>query len=139
MKKSLFSVAVALVAAASGFAGPYTVQTTSAPQPQGSVYGTGLYIAVQAGINAHQEYRGLENQRIDDVRFSFEPEGNVGGIIGGKIGYVFGTGSIRPAVEVDAFYNGWKAETDFRGGGVRGHSETDVHSGAALVNFLVRF
>lgn len=143
MKHLLLStVAVALATATSGFAGPYAAQSTksyAAPQPQGTVYGTGLYIAIQAGINAHQEYRGLEDQRIDDIRFSFEPESKIGGIVGGKIGYVFGTASIRPAVEIDAFYNGWKAETEFSGGGVTGTSETDVHSGAALVNFLVRF
>lgn len=138
------SFAAALAFTSSVFGGPQTVETsknyTGAAQTQSSgVYGTGFYIGFQAGINAHQEYRDLDDARIGDVRFGFEPESKIGGIAGAKVGYVFGTAKIRPAVELDAFYNGFKTEGEVRGGGESVDVESTIHSGAYLANFLVRF
>jgi len=145
--KAIILTSVALAVASSVFAGPQTVESTknytgTAQTQSASVYGTGFYGAVQVGINAHQEYRDLDNRRVDDrgideggdfsdIRFAFEPDGKVGGIVGGKLGYVFGTAKIRPAVELDAFYNGFTAEGS--------HFESDLKTGAFLTNFLVRF
>ena len=141
------SFAAALALTSSVFAGPQTVETsknyTAATQTESAgVYGTGFYGAIQVGINAHQEYRDIDDGRvddrgidddgsIDDIRFAFEPDGKVGGIVGGKLGYVFGTSKIRPAVEIDGFYNGFTAEGD--------DFESDLKTGAFLANFLVRF
>lgn len=137
------SFAAALAFTSSAFAGPQTVESsknyTAAQTQSAGVYGAGLYGAIQAGINAHQEYRGLDDQTIDDVRFSFEPDSKIGGIVGAKLGYVFGTGKVRPAVELDSFYNGFKAEGEVRGGGGDIEFDSEVHSVAYLANFLVRF
>jgi len=137
------SFAVALAFTSSVFAGPQTVESSknyTATQTQSpGVYGVGFYGAIQAGINAHQEYRDLDVPRIGDVRFSFDQESSIGGIVGGKVGYVFGTAKIRPAVELDAFYNGFKSEGEVRGGGETVDVESTIHSGAYLANFLVRF
>ena len=147
MKKLLLpSIAAAMACTSAVFAGPQVVESTKGynttqAAPSGA-YGVGLYGAIQAGINAHQEYRDLDNDRrvddrgideggIEDIRFAFEPDGKVGGIVGAKLGYVFGTERIRPAVEIDGFYNGFTAEgEDF---------ESDLKTGAFLTNFLVRF
>src|SRR5438067_2930429 len=68
------------------------------------------------------------------------------GFFGGiKLGYVFGTGVIRPTVEGDFFYNG------FRGGGnftvrdsfgdvlAQRNATTWINTGAFMGNFILRF
>jgi len=146
MKRILLSsLAAALACTSVVFAGPQIVETskayTGARTETAAVYGVGFYGAIQAGINAHQEYRDLGDRQIDDrgideggiedIRFAFEPDGKVGGIVGGKLGYVFGTAKVRPAVEIDGYYNGFTAEGD--------DFESDLKTGAFLANFLVRF
>lgn len=129
MKTNLLLASLAC-AAVPAFAGP----------PPPPIYGVGWYGALQAGINAHQNIVDDSNVRIAGFRFSFSDDSNVGGFVGGKLGYVFGTGTIRPAIELDAFYNHFDADIDIRGPR-GGHADLggDVDSGAFLLNFLVKF
>ena len=73
------------------------------------------------------------------------PKNDVGFFGGIKLGYVFGTGVVRPTVEGDFFYNG------FRGGGnftlrdsfgdvlAQRNATTWINTGAFMANFLLRF
>ena len=116
-----------------------------APPPAPEIYGLGWYGAIQLGANLHQDRGGdrtFENDFGDTLTIS--PNDDVGFFGGVKLGYVFGTGSIRPAVEADFFYNGFEggADTTLRVDGVvtRGSSgSTFINTGAFMSNFLVRF
>ena len=73
------------------------------------------------------------------------PKNDVGFFGGIKLGYVFGTGVVRPTVEGDFFYNG------FRGGGdftlrdsfgdvlAQRNATTWINTGAFMGNFILRF
>jgi opacity protein-like surface antigen len=141
MKTTLLATALAVVAYPA-LAGERTVESSKAvvQPPPPPVYGAGWYGAIQAGINAHQNTVDDSSDRtFNGIRFSFEDDSNVGGFVGAKLGYVFGTAKVRPAVEVDAFYNHFDADVKAKGGGANVDFGGDVDSGAFLVNFLVRF
>ncbi|MEQ1860638.1 MAG: outer membrane beta-barrel protein [Chthoniobacteraceae bacterium] len=141
MKTKLLLPLLAVIAVPA-LAGPPAMmapsKTTIAPPKP--VYGVGWYGAIQAGINAHQNIVDDGDITLGGFRFSLEDNSEVGGFVGGKLGYVFGTGSIRPAVEFDGYYNHFEADIDFRASGAGdGNVSGDVDSGAFLVNFLIRF
>jgi opacity protein-like surface antigen len=70
---------------------------------------------------------------------------DVGGFGGIKLGYVFGTGVVRPTVEGDFFYNGFNFGTDaaLRLPALNTERQADastwVNSGAFMLNFILRF
>lgn len=140
MKKHLLVTALSAVVLTVGSFAGQTVVTEAAPPPPPSVYGTGFYAGLQAGINAFQDF----NSR----RFSFagndvliSPQDEIGFVGGLKLGYVFGTGTVRPAIEADLYYNGVQVDVDARVNGNRTNvkAEADLHSGAFMGNFLLRF
>lgn len=138
MKKSLLSCALA-AAAIPAFAGPQVeVSKNPVPEPE-PVYGVGWYGALQAGINAHQNLVDNGDVNLGGFRFSLEDDSNVGVFAGAKLGYVFGRGAVRPALEIDAYYNHFDADVHLRGLGQDIDVGGDVDSGAALLNFLLRF
>jgi hypothetical protein len=139
---------------------PVTYKQVAPPPPPN--YGTGFYGAINAGANVFQNFgdtRTFDDSftgsgtRLDlDLRL--EPQHEVGVFGGIKLGYVFGTGVVRPTIEGDFFYNGfrpgWDAtlNTAFTAcpgcppvnlGSVNGNVNTWVNSGAFLVNFILRF
>jgi opacity protein-like surface antigen len=140
MKTTILATAFAAFAFPA-FAGERTVSSDKFVQPPPPpVYGTGWYGAVQAGVNAHQNVFDDSSDRVfNGIRFSFEEDSNVGGFVGAKLGYVFGTGKVRPAVEFDGFYNHFDADLKVRALGNDIDVGGDVDSGAFMVNFLGRF
>ena len=119
-------------------------ETYSAPSPPVELFGTGWYGAIHLGANIYQD-RG-------DVRFfsnalgdtlTIDPNNDTGFFGGIKIGYVFGTGSVRFALEEDMFYNGWQtgADTTLVVGGVvsTSNSSIDINTGAFMTNGLLKF
>jgi opacity protein-like surface antigen len=74
-----------------------------------------------------------------------DPKNDVGFFGGLKLGYVFGTGIIRPTLEGDFFYNGFRggANFDLRDpfGNVVAQRDVDtwINSGAFMGNFILRF
>lgn len=140
MKKHLLlSATSAALLTAGAFAGDKTV-VEPAPPPPPVVYGTGFYVGVQAGINAYQDF--------NDRRFSFAgndvliaPQDNIGFVGGLKLGYVFGTGTVRPAIEADLYYNGVEVDVHAQVNGQNANfdGKADLHSGAFMGNFLLRF
>ena len=89
-----------------------------------------------------------------DLDLKIDPQNEVGVFGGIKLGYVFGTGVVRPTIEGDFFYNGFRpgwdatlnaALTPCSGcqtvqlGSVNGNVNTWINSGAFLANFILRF
>jgi opacity protein-like surface antigen len=98
--------------------------------------GTGAYFALHGGANVYQNFddsftRGDKTLHLDH---------NVSGYGGIKLGYVFGTGTYRFALEEDMFYNGisTSAHVDQNGREVA-QSSNHINSGAFLTNGILRF
>ena len=145
MKKLTFlTAATAALLTASACAGE-TYQATGktiAPPVPAPVYGTGFYLGFQAGANFYQDFGG--SQRFDlgfGNELTFDPSEKIGFVGGLKAGYVFGTGTVRPAIEADLFYNGVRGDLDARlnGNDLDFNADANLNSGAFLANFLVRF
>ena len=119
--------------------------TTTTVAPEQLLYGVGFYAAIDMGANVHQDRGGtrvFENEFGDTL--TIEPKNNAGFYGGIKLGYVFGTGSFRPTVEGDFFYNGFKGGADVtldeNGVVTRGRSSTStINTGAFMSNFIMRF
>jgi opacity protein-like surface antigen len=88
-------------AAGLALAGPTQIVTEKAAVPIANPFGVGPYAAIDAGANM---YNDVGSNGSPDFLLHQDP--NTAGFAGGKVGYVFGTGVIRFAVEEDVFYNG---------------------------------
>jgi opacity protein-like surface antigen len=130
-----------------------------APPPP-PLYGVGFYGAIDLGANLYQN-RGEDRTFTDDnpnspffgSTLEVDPKNDVGFFGGLKLGYVFGTGWIRPTVEGDFFYNGFRGGADFTlneaftpcPGCATEFStherdvDTWINTGAFLANFILRF
>jgi len=142
MKKSLLLTAFSTaVLTTSSFAGETIAPSKEVIPPPAPVYGTGFYLGLQAGINAYQDFGGTRRFSFGDNDLSIEPGEKIGFVGGLKAGYVFGTGTVRPAIEADFYYNGVQADVDARvnGNDVDFNADADLHSGAFMGNFLLRF
>ena len=100
-------------------AGPPDVYKQVAPPPP-PMYGLGFYGAIDMGANVYQNRGGDRTFTDDDPNSQFfgstlevSPKNDVGFFGGIKLGYVFGSGWIRPTVEGDFFYNGFRGGADF--------------------------
>ena len=152
MKKLLFStVALTALVAASLRAGPAVEYKQVAPPPP-PLYGTGFYGGVDMGANLFQnrgDDRTFTNNDLNDPFFGYSldvnPKNDVGFFGGVKLGYVFGTGIVRPTLEGDFFYNGFRGGADFT---LRDNFDnviaqrdltTWINTGAFMGNFILRF
>ena len=143
MKTNLILAAASAVALTSAaFAGDvmYTSNKKTVT-PLTPVYGVGWYGGLQLGINAYQDFGGTRRFSLGNNDISLEPKEKIGFVGGVKVGYVFGTGAIRPAVEADLYYNGVEADLDARVNGrdTNANADANLHSGAFMGNFLLRF
>lgn len=74
-----------------------------------------------------------------------DPKNDVGFFGGVKLGYVFGTGVVRPTVEGDFFYNGFRGGADFTLRDIdnnvlaQRNVTTWINTGAFMFNFILRF
>ena len=86
-------------------------------------YGLGFYGALDAGANVYQNSGDTRvftgDNRINDITdrdfdatLEVDPKNDVGFFGGVKLGYVFGSGVIRPTIEGDFFYNGFRTGWD---------------------------
>jgi opacity protein-like surface antigen len=153
MKKLLFStVALTGLLAASVKAGPGVEYKQVAPPPPPPLYGTGFYGGIDAGANIFQnrgDDRTFSNKNPNDPFFGYslevDPKNDVGFFGGLKLGYVFGTGIVRPTLEGDFFYNGFRGGADFNLRDPFGNvvAERDlttwINTGAFMGNFILRF
>jgi opacity protein-like surface antigen len=136
-------------------AGTETYKQVAQPPPP-PMYGLGFYGAIDAGANVFQDRGGTRtftgDNRINDITdrdfdatLEVNPKNDVGFFGGIKLGYVFGSGVVRPTVEGDFFYNGFRGGADFtlrdRFGDTIGERNvtTWINSGAFMANFIGRF
>ena len=116
------------------------------------LYGLGFYGAIDAGANLYQNRGGDRTFTNDDLNSPFfaysldvNPKNDVGFFGGVKLGYVFGTGIVRPTIEGDFFYNGFRGGADFNLRDPFGNvvAERDlttwINTGAFMGNFILRF
>src|SRR6516165_1280865 len=164
MKKLVFStLALTGLLAASLRAGTETYKQV-APPPPPPMYGLGFYGAIDMGANVYQNRGGDrtftgDNRLIDptdrdfDATLEVSPKNDVGFFGGIKLGYVFGTGVVRPTIEGDFFYNGFRGGADFTLNEAftpcpdcatelsthQRNATTWINTGAFLANFILRF
>jgi opacity protein-like surface antigen len=135
----LFSFAIGALLGGSLFAGSPTYEPAPAPPP--CDFGVGWYFALDGGANVHQDVdrsHSREFRNGDVVEFS--SDSNIGGYGGIKLGYIFGTGSVRFAIEEDMFYNGLETDGHLKLNGTEiAHTSNLINSGAFMTNFIVRF
>jgi opacity protein-like surface antigen len=138
MKQLLTIAAVIASVAGTVFAGPAPSFKKMAVEPRPEIYGLGWYGALQAGVNAYVDAEGLD---LSPTGFVSDIDTDVGGVGGGKFGYVFNTGKWRPAVEADLFYNGfgWSNQINTPAGAPFGATAGSVNSFAYLANLLLRY
>ena len=143
MTKSILLVSILTVAAV--LPSPAKAgETYSAPSAPVDLYGVGWYGGIQLGANIYQDRgdtRVFTNLIFDSL--ILEPTNDTGFFGGVKIGYVFGTGPVRFALEEDMFYNGWQTGADsiLTVGGITTTSSSSltINTGAFMTNGLMRF
>src|SRR5256886_12841729 len=117
-----------------------------APPPPPELYGLGFYGAIDAGANVYQNRGGekvFSNEFGDTL--TIDPKNDVGFFGGIKLGYVIGTGVVRPTIEGDFFYNGFRGGANFTlrdSSGVvlaQRNLTTWINTGAFMGNFILRF
>jgi opacity protein-like surface antigen len=152
MKKLSLLLAPALVGflAASLQAGTETYKQVAPPPPP--MYGLGFYGAIDMGANVYQNRGGDRTFTQDNAdlpgfgdTLDVSPKNDVGFFGGIKLGYVFGTGVVRPTIEGDFFYNGFRGGADFTLRDIdnvvlaQRNVTTWLNSGVFLANFILRF
>ncbi len=159
-KLLFFTVGMTALLAASLKAGPAVEYKQVAPPPPVDLWGTGFYGAIDMGANLYQNRGDDRTFTNDDLNSPFfgstlevSPKNDVGFFGGVKLGYVFGTGIVRPTIEGDFFYNGFRDGADFTLNEVftpcpgcasilttrERDVSTWINSGAFLANFILRF
>ena len=131
-------------------AGPAVEYKQVAPPPP--MYGLGFYGAIDMGANVYQNRGGDRTFSDDNPNSPFfgdtltvSPKNDVGFFGGIKLGYVWGTGVVRPTFEGDFFYNGFRGGADFTlreaDGDLIGQRDVNtwINTGAFLGNFILRF
>src|SRR6266513_2760719 len=123
-----------------------------APPPPPELYGLGFYGAIDMGANVYQDRGGTRTFTDDNPNSPFfgdsltvDPKNDVGFFGGIKLGYVFLTGVVRPTVEGDFFYNGFRGGANFTLRDSFGdvlaqrNATTWINTGAFMGNFILRF
>ena len=131
-----------------------------APPPPPPMYGLGFYGAIDMGANVYQNRGGTRTFTDDNPNSPFfgsnlevDPKNDVGFFGGIKLGYVFGSGVVRPTVEGDFFYNGFRGGADFTLNEAftpcpgcatvlsthQRNVTTWINTGAFMANFILRF
>jgi opacity protein-like surface antigen len=156
MKKlSLLSTAALIGLLAAPLQAGTEVYKQVAPPPPPPMYGLGFYGAIDMGANIYQNrgddrtFTGDRFRDDDDPDFGLtldvNPKNDVGFFGGIKLGYVFGTGVVRPTIEGDFYYNGFRGGADFilrdRFGDTIAERDvtTWINTGAFMGNFILRF
>src|SRR5262245_38363433 len=148
MKKLLFAtIALTGLLAASLQAGTEVYKQVAPPPPP--MYGLGFYGAIDMGANIYQNRGGNRTFTQDDPNLpgfgdslEVNPKNDVGFFGGIKLGYVFGTGVVRPTVEGDFYYNGFRGGANFTLRDIddnvlaQRNVTTWINTGAFMFNFI---
>jgi opacity protein-like surface antigen len=150
-KRPLFLSALLGFVAISAHAGESVAYKQVAPPPP-LLWGTGFYGGIDMGANIYQN-RGDDRTFTDNNPNSpffgdsleVDPKNDVGFFGGLKLGYVFGTGVVRPTLEGDFFYNGFRGGANFTLRDIddvvlaQRNVTTWINTGAFMFNFIARF
>src|SRR5207247_2051248 len=149
---SLLSTAVVIGSLAASLQAGTEVYKQVAPPPPPPMYGLGFYGAIDMGANVYQNRGGTRTFTDDNPNSPFfgsnlevDPKNDVGFFGGIKLGYVFGTGVVRPTVEGDFFYNGFRGGANFTLRDINDNflaqrdATTWINTGAFMFNFILRF
>jgi len=153
MKKfSLLSTAILIEFLAAPLQAGTEVYKQVAPPPPPPMYGLGFYGAIDMGANVYQNRGGNRTFSDNDPNSPFfgdsiivDPKNDVGFFGGIKLGYVFGTGVVRPTIEGDFFYNGFRGGANFTLTDInfdtiaQRNVTTWINTGAFMANFILRF
>jgi opacity protein-like surface antigen len=160
MKKLVFVTAVLTGLLTISLQAGTEVYKQVAPPPPPPMYGLGFYGAIDMGANVYQNRGGDRTFTDDNPNSEFfgsnlevSPKNDVGFFGGIKLGYVFGSGWIRPTVEGDFFYNGFQGGANFTLNEAftpcpgcptelttrQRNVTTWINTGAFLANFILRF
>src|SRR4249919_2297074 len=156
MKKVYLSTAVLIGFVAASLQAGTEVYKQVAPPPPPPMYGLGFYGAIDMGANIYQDRGGTrtftgDNRELDqtdrdfDATLEVNPKNDVGFFGGIKLGYVFGTGVVRPTIEGDFFYNGFRGGANFTLRDIdnnvlaQRNVTTWINTGAFMANFILRF
>ena len=152
MKKVSLSAAVLIGFVASSLQAGTEVYKQVAPPPPPPMYGLGFYGAIDGGANVYQNRGGNRTFSQNDPDRPFfgdsiivDPKNDVGGYGGIKLGYVFGSGVVRPTIEGDFFYNGFRGGANFTLADInfepiaQRNVTTWINTGAFMANFILRF
>ncbi|WP_086151584.1 outer membrane protein [Cellulosimicrobium sp. KWT-B] len=122
----------------SAFGGsPEYKQVAPAPPP---VCGVGWYFALDGGANLYQDFGGDRHLLIGGNDLTVGVKDHIGGFGGIKLGYVFGQGTIRWALEEDLYYNGVNATASANLNGREiAHADAMLNTGAFMTNIVLRF
>jgi opacity protein-like surface antigen len=131
-------------------AGQEVYKQVAPPPPP--LWGTGFYGAIDMGANIYQNRGDTRTFTDDNPNSPFfgdslevDPKNDVGFFGGLKLGYVFLNGVVRPTVEGDFFYNGFRGGANFTlrdsFGDVLAQRNvtTWINTGAFMGNFILRF
>jgi opacity protein-like surface antigen len=139
-------------------AGQEVYKQVAPPPPP--MYGLGFYGAIDMGANVFQDRGGNRTFTDDNPNSPFfgsnlevDPKNDVGFFGGIKLGYVFGSGVVRPTVEGDFFYNGFRGGADFTLNEAftpcpscatqlttrQANVTSWINTGAFMANFILRF
>src|SRR5882757_4591091 len=148
---ALISTAIITVASSSLFAGPPDYKQAAPPPPPPN-YGVGFYGAIDMGANVYQNRGGNRTFTQDNPNLpgfgdtlTVDPKNDVGFFGGIKLGYVFGSGVVRPTIEGDFFYNGFRGGANFTLRDINDNflaqrdATTWINTGAFMFNFILRF
>jgi opacity protein-like surface antigen len=153
MKKlSLLSTAILIGFLAAPLQAGTEVYKQVAPPPPPPMYGLGFYGAIDMGANIYQNRGGDRTFTQDNPNLpgfgdtvTVDPKNDVGFFGGIKLGYVFGTGVVRPTVEGDFYYNGFRGGANFTLRDINDNflaqrdATTWINTGAFMFNFILRF
>ncbi|QQL46066.1 outer membrane protein [Sulfuriroseicoccus oceanibius] len=137
--KATISLLIASVGIAA--AGTAPKQIAIEPIDVAPSYGVGQYFSLQGGINAYQNYEGTIRRTIGGESYALEAKEKIGGVGGIKWGYGWDGETVKPAIELDAFYNGVDVGLDLRdsSGSNVGSATARFDTGAFLINGILRF
>jgi opacity protein-like surface antigen len=152
MKKAYLSTAVLIGFLAAPLQAGTEVYKQVAPPPPPPMYGLGFYGAIDMGANIYQNRGGDRTFTQDNPNLpgfgdtlTVDPKNDVGFFGGIKLGYVFGTGVVRPTVEGDFYYNGFRGGANFTLRDINDNFlaqrnvTTWINTGAFMFNFILRF
>src|SRR5437773_3265789 len=135
----------------SAMAGPPDYKQAAPPPPPPN-YGVGFYGAIDLGANVYPNRGGTRTFTQDNPNLpgfgdtlEVDPKNDVGFFGGVKLGYVFLTGVVRPTIEGDFFYNGFRGGANFTLRDIDGDvlaqrdATTWINTGAFMGNFILRF